>query len=37
MVPFTKHYSGDTMEEDMMGEACSTYGENRNIYKGLDW
>ena len=30
---FTKYYSGNQLEKNEMGTACSTYGERRGVYR----
>jgi hypothetical protein len=31
----TKYYSGDQIEKNEMGEACSVYGERKDVYRVL--
>ena len=31
----TEYCSGDEIEKNEMGGACSTYGESRSVYRGL--
>ena len=33
MICIIKYYSGDQIEKNEMGEACSTYGERRCVYR----
>jgi hypothetical protein len=34
-VLITKYYSGDQIERNEVGEACSTYGKRRGVYRIL--
>jgi hypothetical protein len=35
MIHLTKYFSGDKIEKNEMGGACSTYGERSGIYRVL--
>jgi hypothetical protein len=36
-VLITKYYSGNQIEKNEMGGACSTYGEKREVHTGFWW
>jgi len=35
-LPLTQYFSGDKIEKNEMGEACSTYGREERLIQGFD-